>query len=236
MLESYSEGFLTKCAEYDIPFETAFEMLKIASAGSVGGMEKDAWNYTSDAVAGMINPWWGGGRATAPIATSSDNFIRKNIGQRNTNFMGYLDKVDSGQAGTALGRAWHGINDNWIGRNIFGIRGSDKYIEDMEDRRMRKATDLANDAVRRQQHYQDLLNNAPQLDQLEVSNLRGYQQRTSANPKAIPKMKTTFGSNRRNGQGGYQRPGYQRPGYQRPGSYRSPYQYRPRMAGGNEYA
>lgn len=229
MLGSYSEGFMTKCAEHGLPFETAFEMLKIANSS----MEKKAWQDFSDVAAHTFgNPWWAGGRATAPIAASSDNFMRKNIGQRNANFMGYLDKVDSGQAGTALGRAWHGMNDNWIGRNIFGIRGSDKYIEDMEDRRMRKATDLANEAVRRQQHYQDLLNNAPQLDQLEVSNLRGYQQHTSANPKAIPKMKTTFGQNGRNGRpgaGGY-RPGYQ----QRPygGGYRPGYGYRPRMADG----
>lgn len=236
MLESYSEGFLTKCAEYDIPFETALEMLKVASASSVDGMEKDAWNSFSDAVATGINPWWGGGRATAPIAASSNNFVRSQIGNRNTNFTRYLDQVDGGQAGTSLGRAWHGLNDNWIGRNIFGIRGSQDYIHDAEKRRIQKATALANKDVKNQQELQDLMNGAPQLDQLAVSGLRGYQQNTSANPKAIPKMKTTFGQNGRNGRpgaGGYQRPGG---GYQRPGGYRSPYQYRPRMAGGNEYA
>lgn len=230
MLESYSEGFLTKCAEYDIPFETAFEMLKIASGGSIGGMEKDAWNYTSDAVAGMINPWWGGGRASAPIAGTSDNYVRSQLQQRNANLLPYLDRVDSGQAGTMLGRAWHGLNDNAIGR-FFGIRGSREYIRDKEVERLRNASNLANKDVEAQKAYIDTINAGPQLDQLQVSSLGGYVPRKSQTTAAVPEMKTTFGTGRRNVQGGYQRPGYQRPG-----GYRSPYQYRPRMAGGNEYA
>lgn len=51
MLDSYNKGFMTKCAEYNIPFDTAFEMLKYAQARNED-MEKQAWSYGSSALAG----------------------------------------------------------------------------------------------------------------------------------------------------------------------------------------
>ena len=208
MLDSYNKGFMTKCAEYNIPFDTAFEMLKYAQARNEA-MEKQAWSLGSGlgAAAGIsaataLNPLAGagallgtglyaGGKNTASIAGSSDAYTRAQLAQRNANLLPYLDKVDSGQAGNALGRGWHGLMDNWLGRRL-GIRGSREYIRDKEVERLRGAGALANKDVEAQKAYNDAINGGPQLDQLQVSSVGGYQQQQSADPSAIAAMKTNF--------------------------------------------
>lgn len=104
MLDSYNKGFMTKCVEYNIPFDTAFEMLKYAQARNEA-MEKQAWN-----------PGFG----------------------------------------TAL------------------------------------ALQMAQKHVNMQQRMQDAFNSAPQLDQLQISSMPGYQQQQAANPTAVAAMNTNF--------------------------------------------
>lgn len=200
MLDSYNKGFMTKCAEYDIPFDTAFKMLKVAQAMN-DNMEKKAWSYGSSALAGGAllgypgaaagAALYGGGKRTSSIASTSDAYTRAQLAQRNANLLPYLDKVDSGQAGNALGRAWHGMMDNWLGRR-FGIRGSRDYIRDKEVERLRGAGDLARKDVDAQKAYNEAINGGPQLDQLQVSSVAGYDPRKSNDPSAIAGMNTGF--------------------------------------------
>lgn len=159
----YYMGFICKCAEYGLEGEIVEEMYKEALSPN---------DY-------MANNW--------------NDYTTKMMRERNANLESYRDEVDAGKAGTGLGRFWHGLMDNAVGRSM-GIRGSADYLTDAEVSRVQRASQLAQQDVARQNKINAAYGNAPQLDQLAISSVRGYTQQKSQNPTQPKAINTAWGS------------------------------------------
>lgn len=173
----YYMGFICKCAEYGLEGEIVEKMYKQALFGTIAA-------GIGTAMYGNRNDY---------MARNMNDYSTKLMNDRNANLARYRDQVDSGKAGTGLGRFWHGMMDNAVGRAM-GIRGSADYLTDKEVERAEGANALAQKDIERQNRINAAYAKGPQLDNLQLSTQRGYTQQTSANPRQPTPVNTRWGA------------------------------------------
>lgn len=178
---AYALGFIYKCAEYGVsPYEAGVLFTQKEAQMSPGVGTALGWGFAGP-VGGMIGGAGASYNQQSHMGGQADNYIRGQMQQNNPNAQAYMDKVDAGKHGTMLGRAWHGMMDNALGRSL-GIRGARQYRIDKNVERINKGNAMMQQDIDEQNMYANALNAGPNGNGLQVSQIKGFRDQSNGKP------------------------------------------------------